>query len=205
MLPKYRRLVEQLAQTGLLKVICGTDTLGVGINVPIRTVLFTGLAKYDGTRVRKLRSREFHQIAGRAGRAGFDTVGFVAVQAPEHVIENERALAKAGDDPKKRRKVVRRKPPEGFVGWTEEGYEKIIVAEPENLTSRMQVTHSMILNIAQRPGNSYEAMRHLIDTSHESPDRRRALNRHALALTRGLLNSGVLVKLHEPDPTAAGA
>ena len=89
MLPKYRRLVETLAQAGLLKVICGTDTLGVGINVPIRTVLFTGLSKYDGTKVRLLQAREFHQIAGRAGRAGFDTLGTVVVQAPEHVIENE--------------------------------------------------------------------------------------------------------------------
>src|SRR6516162_6013541 len=102
MLPRYRRLVETLAQAGLLKVICGTDTLGVGINVPIRTVLFTALSKYDGTRTRLLMAREFHQIAGRAGRAGFDTMGRVVVQAPEHVIENERALAKAGDDPKKR-------------------------------------------------------------------------------------------------------
>ena len=67
MLPKYRRLVETLAQAGLLKVICGTDTLGVGINVPIRTVLFTALSKYDGTRTRLLMAREFHQIAGRAG------------------------------------------------------------------------------------------------------------------------------------------
>ena len=98
MLPKYRRLVETLAQAGLLKVICGTDTLGVGINVPIRTVLFTGLSKYDGTKTRLLQAREFHQIAGRAGRAGFDTLGTVVVQAPEHVIDNERALAKAGDD-----------------------------------------------------------------------------------------------------------
>ena len=112
MLPRYRRLVETLTQAGLLKVICGTDTLGVGINVPIRTVLFTALSKYDGTRARLLQAREFHQIAGRAGRAGFDTSGAVVVQAPEHVVENERALAKAGDDPKKRRKVVRKKPPE---------------------------------------------------------------------------------------------
>ncbi|MGH3380675.1 MAG: DEAD/DEAH box helicase, partial [Actinoallomurus sp.] len=119
MLPKYRRLVERLAQAGLLKVICGTDTLGVGVNVPIRTVLFTALSKYDGTRVRRLRAREFHQIAGRAGRAGFDVVGFVVVQAPEHVVENEKALAKAGDDPKKRRKVVRKQPREGEITWGE--------------------------------------------------------------------------------------
>src|SRR5215213_3056483 len=84
MLPKYRRLVEQLAQAGLLKVICGTDTLGVGINVPIRTVVFSALSKYDGTRTRLLTAREFHQIAGRAGRAGYDTAGTVVVQAPEH-------------------------------------------------------------------------------------------------------------------------
>ena len=125
MLPKYRRLVETLAQAGLLKVICGTDTLGVGINVPIRTVLFTALSKYDGARTRLLKAREFHQIAGRAGRAGFDTVGTVVVQAPEHVIENEKALAKAGDDPKKRRKVVRKKPPEGFVGWRDQTFERL--------------------------------------------------------------------------------
>ncbi|WP_131769829.1 DEAD/DEAH box helicase, partial [Candidatus Protofrankia californiensis] len=79
MLPKYRRLVELLAQEGLLKIICGTDTLGVGINVPIRTVVFTALSKYDGTRTRHLGAREFHQIAGRAGRAGYDTVGTVVV------------------------------------------------------------------------------------------------------------------------------
>ena len=111
MLPRYRRLVETLTQAGLLKVICGTDTLGVGINVPIRTVLFTALSKYDGSRTRLLQAREFHQIAGRAGRAGFDVSGRVVVQAPEHVVENERALAKAGDDPKARRKVVRKRPP----------------------------------------------------------------------------------------------
>jgi superfamily II RNA helicase len=201
MLPKYRRLVEQLAQTGLLKVICGTDTLGVGINVPIRTVLLTGLTKYDGIRVRRLKSREFHQIAGRAGRAGFDTVGYVALQAPEHVIENERALAKAGEDPKKRRKVQRKKPPEGFIGWTEETFEKIKLAEPEQLVSRMRVTHAMILNVVQRPGNPWVAMKKLLQDNHEDWRRTRQLSRRAIALTRGLLESGVLVKLDKPDAT----
>ncbi len=201
MLPKYRRLVEQLAQTGLLKVICGTDTLGVGINVPIRTVLMTGLTKFDGSRVRRLRSREFHQIAGRAGRAGFDTVGYVVVQAPEHVIENERAIAKAGDDPKKKRKVQRKKPPEGFIGWTEETFEKIIEAQPEQLISRMRVTHSMLLNVVQRPGDPWAAMKNLLQDNHEDWRTQRRLSRRAIALTRGLLQSGVLVKLDEPDRT----
>src|SRR5690606_8570101 len=93
MLPRYRRLVEKLAQAGLLKVICGTDTLGVGINVPIRTVVLTSLSKYDGSSTRLLSAREFHQIGGRAGRAGFDTSGRVVVMAPDHVIENAKSAA----------------------------------------------------------------------------------------------------------------
>ena len=128
MLPKYRRLVEQLTQAGLLKVICGTDTLGVGINVPIRTVLVTGLSKYDGIRNRHLSAREFHQIAGRAGRAGYDVAGRVVVQAPEHVVENERAVAKAGADPKKQRKLVRRRPAEGFVSWGQPTFDRLVAA-----------------------------------------------------------------------------
>ncbi|MCW2642415.1 MAG: hypothetical protein JWP76_4721, partial [Dactylosporangium sp.] len=178
MLPKYRRLVETLAQAGLLKVICGTDTLGVGINVPIRTVMFTGLSKYDGTRTRLLQVREFHQIAGRAGRAGYDTLGSVVVQAPEHVIENEKALAKAGDDPKKRRKVVRKKPPEGMVSWGQPTFERLVAAEPEPLTSHFAVSHSMLLNVISRPGDAFTAMRHLLtDNDEDRPAQRRHIRR----------------------------
>lgn len=199
MLPKYRRLVEKLAQAGLLKVICGTDTLGVGVNVPIRTVLFTALTKYDGTRVRTLRAREFHQIAGRAGRAGFDTAGFVVAQAPEHVIENEKAVKKAGDDPKKKRKVVRKKAPEGFVAWSETTFDKLIQSDPEPLTSRFRVTHTMLLSVIARPGNAFDAMRHLLEDNHEP---RRAQLRHirrAIAIYRSLLDGGVVEQLAEPD------
>ncbi|MEE1927221.1 DUF3516 domain-containing protein [Streptomyces sp. TRM 70351] len=199
MLPKYRRLVERLAQAGLLKVICGTDTLGVGVNVPIRTVLFTALAKYDGNRVRVLRAREFHQIAGRAGRAGFDTSGFVVAQAPEHVVENEKALAKAGDDPKKRRKVVRKKAPEGFVSWNQNTFEKLIASDPEPLTSRFRVTHAMLLSVIARPGDAFAAMRHLLEDNHE--DRRAQLRhiRRTIAIYRSLLDAGVVEQLDEPD------
>jgi superfamily II RNA helicase len=199
MLPKYRRLVERLAQAGLLKVICGTDTLGVGVNVPIRTVLFTALSKYDGTRVRTLRAREFHQIAGRAGRAGFDTAGYVVAQAPEHVVENEKALAKAGDDPKKRRKVVRKKAPEGFVNWSEQTYRKLIDSEPEPLNSRFRVTHAMLLSVIARPGDAFTAMRKLLEDNHE--DRRSQLRhiRRALAIYRSLLDGGVVERLDAPD------
>jgi superfamily II RNA helicase len=192
MLPKYRRLVETLAQAGLLKVICGTDTLGVGINVPIRTVLFTGLSKYDGTRTRLLQAREFHQIAGRAGRAGYDTLGTVVAQAPEHVIDNEKALAKAGDDPKKRRKVVRKKPPEGSIGWGRPTFDRLVEAEPEPLRSSFTVSHSMLLNVIGRPGDAFEAMRHLLTDNHEDPAARRRHIHRAVAIYRALVAGGVV-------------
>ncbi|MGK5530695.1 DEAD/DEAH box helicase [Streptomyces sp. URMC 129] len=199
MLPKYRRLVEKLAQAGLLKVICGTDTLGVGVNVPIRTVLFTALTKYDGSRVRVLRAREFHQIAGRAGRAGFDTSGFVVAQAPEHVVENEKALAKAGDDPKKRRKVVRKKPPEGFVNWSEDTFQRLIAAEPEPLTSRFRVTHAMLLAVIARPGDAFQAMRRLLEDNHEPRRQQLRHIRRAIAIYRSLLDGGIVERLETPD------
>ncbi len=199
MLPKYRRLVETLAQAGLLKVICGTDTLGVGINVPIRTVVFTALSKFDGTRNRLLQAREFHQIAGRAGRAGFDTLGRVVVQAPEHVIENERALAKAGDDPRKRRRVVRKKPPPGMVSWGLPTFERLVAAEPEPLRSSFGVSHAMLLNVIGRPGNAYAAMKHLItDSDEDRPAQRRHIHR-AIAIYRALLAGGVVERLEVPD------
>jgi superfamily II RNA helicase len=199
MLPKYRRLVETLAQAGLLKVICGTDTLGVGINVPIRTVLFTGLSKYDGTRTRLLMAREFHQIAGRAGRAGFDTMGRVVVQAPEHVIDNERALAKAGDDPKKRRKVVRRRPPEGMVSWGQPTFDRLVGADPEPLRSSFGVSHAMLLNVVSRPGDAFAAMKHLLtDNDEDQAARRRHISR-AIAIYRALLAGGVVERLESPD------
>jgi len=199
MLPKYRRLVERLAQAGLLKVICGTDTLGVGVNIPIRTVLFTALSKFDGSRVRRLRAREFHQIAGRAGRAGFDTVGYVVCQAPEYVIENERALAKIGDDPKKRRNFVRKKPPEGFVGWSEETFQKLQESEPEPLVSRFKVTNAMLLAVINRPGDCFQAMKRLLTDNHEDRKAQRRHISHAIAIYRSLLAGGIVETLPEPD------
>src|SRR5450755_1627291 len=199
MLPRYRRLVETLAQAGLLKVICGTDTLGVGINVPIRTVVFTALSKYDGSTTRLLQAREFHQIAGRAGRAGFDTTGRVVVQAPQHVIDNEKALAKAGEDPKKRRRVVRRKPPEGFVSWGEPTFERLVAADPEPLRSSFAVSHAMLLNVIGRPGDAFAAMRHLLTDNHEDREAQRRHISRAIATYRALLAGGVVERLAEPD------
>ncbi|WP_217178778.1 RNA helicase [Streptomyces sp. AC495_CC817] len=192
MLPKYRRLVEQLAQRGLLRVICGTDTLGVGINVPIRTVLLTALTKFDGTRMRQLNAREFHQIAGRAGRAGYDTAGTVVAQAPEHETENLAAIRKAGDDPKKKRKIIRKKAPDGFVSWGEPSFRKLIAAEPETLTSHMQITSAMMLNVIACGGDVFGNMRRLVYDNHEPRSRQRALALRAIGIYRTLLESGVV-------------
>ncbi len=199
MLPKYRRLVEKLAQSGLLKVICGTDTLGVGINVPIRTVLLTGLAKYDGHRTRLLSAREFHQIAGRAGRAGYDVAGDVVVLAPEHVIDNQRAVTKAGGDAAKKRKVVKKKAPDGFVSWSESTYDRLVAAQPEPLGSHFRVSHSMILGVLSRPGDAFAAMRHLIESSHDPRPRQLRHMLRALAIGKALLAAGIVLRLDEPD------
>jgi len=205
MLPKYRRLVEQLAQRGLLRVICGTDTLGVGINVPIRTVLLTALTKFDGTRMRQLNAREFHQIAGRAGRAGFDTAGTVVSQAPEHESENVAAVKKAGDDPKKKRKIVRKKAPDGFVSWGEPSFRKLIDATPETLTSHMQITSAMMLNVIARGGDVFGNMRSLVYDNHEPRKRQRELAIRALGIFRTLRESGIVETFDaSPDSTTHG-
>jgi superfamily II RNA helicase len=199
MLPKYRRLVERLCQEGLLKVVCGTDTLGVGINMPIRTVLFTGLSKYDGSTSRLLTAREFHQMAGRAGRAGFDSTGSVVAQAPEHVSENDRALARAGDDPGKRRKIVKAKPPKGFVHWDEGTFDRLVAAQPEPLASKFRVTHAMLLEVLDRPGDGCPAMKQLLtDNDEDRPAQRRHI-RQAIAIYRSMLAAGVLERLEVPD------
>ncbi len=203
MLPKYRRLVETLAQAGLLKVVCGTDTLGVGINVPIRTVLLTSLVKFDGTKMRLLRAREFHQIAGRAGRAGFDIAGSVVCQAPEHVVENARLVAKAGDDPKKQRRIQRKKPPEGELTYGEAAFERLIEAPPEPLRPHLRITHAVVLNILQRDGNGVRDLWLLIQNSHEEPGRQRRLWHRAVRILRSLLVAQVVrlvIEVHPDHP-----
>ena len=200
LLPKYRVLVEQLAQQGLLKVICGTDTLGVGINVPIRTVLFTRLCKYDGLKTGILTARDFHQISGRAGRKGFDDRGWVVAQAPEHVIENLKLAEKTARDGKK---TVKRQPPEkNFVNWDKNTFTRLLAAPPERLVSRFQVSHGMLLNVLSRPDDGCRAMQQLIAHSHESPRQKQAHLKRAWQLFRSLLDRKIIEFI---PPTAAGA
>ena len=209
MLPKYRVLVEQLAQKGFLKIICGTDTLGVGINVPIRTVLFTRLCKFDGEKTALLTARDFHQISGRAGRKGFDDRGWVVAQAPEHMVENLKLEQKAARNGKK---VVKRKPPEKhFVSWDKNTFTRLIAAVPERLTSRFQVSHGMLLNVLSRNEDGCRAMQWLIRDCHDSPKAKKAHVKRAWQLFRSLVERGIIeiiksresgVRNHQPGNTS---
>lgn len=211
MLPRYRRLVERLTQQGLLPVICGTDTLGVGINVPIRTVLLTSLVKFDGSKMRHLRSREFHQIAGRAGRAGFDTVGFVRVLAPEHEVEaaRERARLTAAQEAardereakraKKKASKKRSGPKEGQITWSRSTFERLRDAAPEALQSHFEMTHSTVLNVL---GGAADAGRdpaeHLVHLALHNDDQPLPANphiRHLADIYTSLLQAGVVEHL----------
>lgn len=193
LLPRYRLLVEKLAQQGLLKVICGTDTLGVGVNVPIRTVVFTQLCKYDGSGTSVLTVRDFQQIAGRAGRRGYDTEGHVVAQAPEHIIENLKMEAKAAANPAKKRKIVKRKPPErGYVAWSEETFRKLIDSPSEALKPSFQITPALLLNVFSRSGeDTCRSLRDLIESSHQTADQKRQLRKQARKLFFGLLRAEI--------------
>ena len=204
LLPKYRLLVEKLAQDGLLKIICGTDTLGVGINVPIRSVLFTQLCKYDGSSVRILSNREFAQIAGRAGRKGFDDAGDVWVQAPPHVVENLRNDEKTAATGKKSMK--KKAPERGYAHWSQDTFDKLVGGEPEALRSHFQVNHQMVMSLLDRPvmntprGGTVDgcgAVRRLMVDNHETRKRQRGHIKRAIAIYRSLVEADLL---EFPDP-----
>jgi superfamily II RNA helicase len=212
LLPKYRLLVEKLAQEGLLKIICGTDTLGVGVNVPIRSVLFTQLCKYDGQGVRILSNREFAQIAGRAGRKGFDDRGFVWVQAPEHVVDNLESERKAAE--KGRKKVVKKSQPDrGYAHWTEDTFTKLVNGQPEQLQSHFHVNHQMVMQVLDRPAtyvasdsnpdgervDGCRALKRLLTENHETRKRQRAHIRRAISIYRSLVDADLLEFPPEPD------
>jgi superfamily II RNA helicase len=201
LLPRYRLTVEQLAQQGLLKIVSGTDTLGVGVNIPLRTVLFTKLAKFDGRKVTHLKVRDFQQIAGRAGRKGFDDRGWVVAQAPEHTIERKREQAKAaaGGGSKKRRRAVAKKASDAEVSWTEDTFRRLRESSPEQLRSRFRLTTGMIVDLLQRDAaendparGNFHAIRQLIADSHEDDNRKRSHLAHAAKLVRSLHREGIV-------------
>ncbi len=200
LLPKYRLLVERLAQQGLLKAVCGTDTLGVGVNIPLRTVVFQKLCKYDGEKVGILAVRDFQQISGRAGRKGFDDQGWVVCQAPEHEIENKRLAMKVAGDPKKAKKLRKKKPPtRGYVHWDQATFERLVSGNPETLESRFHLSHGMILDLIQRDADrddpnasNFAAIRKLLADCHEPPEKKAELLSEAALRVRSLGRAGIL-------------
>ncbi|PZR16812.1 MAG: DUF3516 domain-containing protein [Archangium gephyra] len=194
LLPKYRRLVERLAQQGLLKIVSGTDTLGVGVNIPIRTVLFTQLCKFDGEKTVILPVRDFHQISGRAGRKGFDDIGYVIAQAPAHVIENAKLAQKKAEGKKN---VTMQKPPtKGYVHFDASTFEKLRTQQPEKLESRFSVTHGLIISLLQAYEDSaehgYQRLVELIGISHTYDLNKVRLRKHARTLMRSLVDAGIV-------------
>jgi superfamily II RNA helicase len=161
MLPKYRRIVEQLARDGLIALICGTDTLGVGVNMPIRSVVFRQLYKFDGQQNRLITAQEFKQIAGRAGRKGHDDTGTVFIQAPEHEMKNARGRAKAAATGRLK-KFRPESPPKGFKGWNEKTAERLREGRPAELVTRFEVTGPLVLQVLCRAGDGREALDELI-------------------------------------------
>ncbi|MEX1309966.1 MAG: DUF3516 domain-containing protein, partial [Candidatus Sulfomarinibacteraceae bacterium] len=205
LLPKYRLLVEKLSQQGLLKIISGTDTLGVGVNIPIRTVLFTKLAKYDGRKVSQLKVRDFKQISGRAGRKGFDDQGSVVAQAPDHVIEKKIADRKAAANPKKKKKVVKQ-PAAGEVSWSEDSFNNLINNDPERLVSRFRITPGMMVDLLQRDAavndpeaGNFHSLRELIRHCHDDDAGKASHLNHAAKLARSLEHAGIIKMVKDTD------
>jgi len=87
LLPIMKEIVEELFALGLIKVLYATDTFAVGINMPAKTVCFNSLEKYDGQGFRYLNTKEYFQCAGRAGRRGIDTKGFVVSMIDRRVYD----------------------------------------------------------------------------------------------------------------------
>ena len=171
-------------------------------------MLFTQLCKYDGESTRTLKNREFAQIAGRAGRKGFDDRGTVWVQAPEHVVENLRAeekAAKAATGGKKAKKVVKKKAPErGYSHWTEDTFTKMVDGEPEALRSNFRVNHQMVMSVLDRPrtddgSDGCDAVRSLMVDNHEPRRRQRGHIRRSIAIYRSLVDAELLEFPDEPD------
>ena len=199
LLPRYRLLVERMAREGLLKLICGTDTLGVGVNIPIRTVLITQLCKYDGARTRILSVREFQQIAGRAGRRGYDTAGNVVVQAPAHWIDNRRDEVKAANAGK-RLKHRKKAPEHGFKDWNEDTFNRLVSGVPETLVSRFEIEGGSLLRVLERPGDGVDQLRDIVRRSFVKETNREELLTQIDEMLQSLIDAELIEAFDEPDP-----
>ena len=96
--------------------------------------------------------------------------------------------------------MQRRKPPDGFVSWSDQTYHRLVAAPPEPLRSRLRVDHSTILNVLARQGDPVANLARLLRDNHETPTAQARLARRAITLGRSMLDTGVLVRRDEPGP-----
>ena len=147
--------------------------------------------------------RDFQQIAGRAGRKGYDDRGDVWVQAPPHVVENLRSDEKNAATGKK---SVKKKPPErGYAHWSQDTFDKLVGGEPEQLRSHFQVNHQMVMSLLDRPEwfagwhglDGCASVRRLMVDNHETRKRQRGHILRAISIYRSLVEADLL---EFPDP-----
>ncbi|PNS17113.1 hypothetical protein CAC42_7167 [Sphaceloma murrayae] len=129
LLPIVKECVEILFAKGLVKVLFATETFAMGLNLPTRTVVFSGFRKHDGRSFRDLLPGEYTQMAGRAGRRGLDTVGSVIIVAP-------------GAD---------EAPPAARL-------RQMMLGDPTKLRSQFRLTYNMILNLLRVEALKIEEM-----------------------------------------------
>ena len=116
-LPPLREMVEILFSKGFIKILFCSETLSVGINMPVKTVIFTDVVKYDGDSNRGIYSHEYTQMAGRAGRLGLDTVG--------HVIHLNNIFRN--------------------MNYTD--YRVMLKGKPQSLVSKFKISFNLLLNL----------------------------------------------------------
>ena len=117
LMPVLREMVELLFARGFIKILFCTETMSVGINLPVKTTIFTDINKYNGEIIRTLYSHEYIQAAGRAGRLGLDKVG--------HVIHLNNLFRNVD-----------------FIS-----YKQMMNGKPQSLTSKFKISYNLLLNL----------------------------------------------------------
>lgn len=124
-MPILREIVEILFEKGYIKFLFATETFSVGLNMPIKTAIFTDVKKFDGSGMRMLHPHEFVQASGRAGRRGIDTVG--------HVIHLSNLFRN--------------------VELTE--YRTMMQGKPQTLVSKFKISYNLLLNLINIGNHDY--------------------------------------------------
>src|SRR5690606_21214355 len=102
-------------------------------------------------------------------------------------------------DPRKQRRIVKKKPPPGTISWGEPTFDRLVASPPEPLTSSFAVSHAMLLNVLDRPGDGRAALSRLLDDNYESETDRERHRQRAAEIEAALLHAGVVEELDEPD------